>query len=102
MWATCRPPINTPGDQTMKIFIKIVLLMSHVNGSSEQHEETQLLPHLEPVVQPGGEPGVLGSSEYLDPARQHPGQVAESQGDESVDCQGLVHVVHGDVIPEMP
>jgi len=76
--------------------------MSHVNGSSEQHEETQLLPHLEPVVQPGGEPGVLGSSEYLDPARQHPGQVAESQGDESVDCQGLVHVVHGDVIPEMP
>ena len=73
-----------------------------MDGSSEEHEESQLFPHLEPVVQPGGEPGVLRPSDDLEPAGHHAGEVAEGQGDEGVDGQGLVHVVHGNVIPQRP
>ena len=73
-----------------------------MNGSSEKHEESQLLPDLEPGVEPGGEPGVLGAPVQLKPPSQHPGQVAEGQGVQGVHGQGLVHVVHGDVIPQIP
>lgn len=31
-----------------------------------QHDEAKLLPHLEPVVQPLGEPAVLGAAPQLD------------------------------------
>ena len=73
-----------------------------MDGSSEEHEESQLFPHLEPVVQPAGEPGVLRASYDLEPPGQHSGEVAEGQGDEGVDGQGLVHVVHGNVVPQRP
>ena len=68
----------------------------------KEHEQSQLFSHLEPVVQPVGEPRVLRPSEDLEPASQHSGQVTERQRDEGVHCQGLVHVVHGDVIPQVP
>lgn len=47
-------------------------------------------------------PGVFGAPEDLQPGGQDPRQVAESEGDESVDGQGLVHVVHGNVVPQLP
>ena len=70
-----------------------------MDGSSEEHEESQLFPHLEPVVQPDREPGVLGASEDLDPAGEDPREVAEGERGQGVDRQGLVYIVHGDVIP---
>ena len=73
-----------------------------MNGCSKEHEKSQLLPDLEPGVQPVGEPGVLGAPVQLEPPSQHPRQVAEGQGGEGVHGQGLVHVVHGDVIPQVP
>ena len=73
-----------------------------MNGGSEEHEEAELFAHLEPVVEPAREPGVLGAAGELQPGGQHPGQVAEGEREEGVDRQRLVHVVHGDVIPEMP
>ena len=71
-----------------------------VDGGRQQHEETQVFPHPQPVVQPGGEPGILGSPHQLEVGGQNPGEIAGSQQGESVAVTSLVDVL-GEHLPQV-
>lgn len=65
----------------------------------KEHEEAKLLPHLEPPVEPVGEPGVLGAPEQLDVGGQHPGEIAHGQQLDGMHSQRLVQVLHWHIFP---
>ena len=68
----------------------------------EKHEKPELLPHLEPPVEPVREPGVLGAPVQLDIGCYHPREVAHGQHLDRVHREGLVQGVHGEVVPTVP
>lgn len=43
--------------------------MAYMHAGHPKHEESELLPHLEPVIQPLGETAVLSPSPQLDVRR---------------------------------
>ena len=68
----------------------------------EEHQESELLPHLEPPVQPAREFGILGAPDELDVGCNHPRRVARGQESQCVHREGLVQGFHGDVVPATP
>lgn len=73
-----------------------------MQAGGEEHEQSKLLPHFEPPVQPAGESGVLCSPDQLDVRRNDAGSVAGGQEGQSVQGEGLVQGVHRNVVPPVP
>ena len=68
----------------------------------KEHEQSQLLSHLEPSVQPVGKSRVFGAPDDLNPGGNHAGQVAGGQHGDGVDGEGLVERVHGEEMEPFP
>ena len=68
----------------------------------EKHEKPELLPHLEPPVEPVRESRVLGAPVQLDVGSDNPRKIAHGQQLDGVHREGLVQCVHGEVVPTVP
>lgn len=73
-----------------------------MEAGGEEHEEAELLPHPEPLVQPVGEARVLGAPGQLDVGRDDAGQVADREHGERVHGEGAVEVLHRDEVEALP
>ena len=78
------------------------MTLSYVETGGEEHEQAELLPHPQPLVEPVREAGVLGAPGQLDVGRDDAGQVADGEHGEGVDGEGAVEVLHGDEVEALP